>query len=261
MCNKMNANQFIPTFSQLKPVSTVIPAAPAPPLVEDYGLRSFCVDAPVELFANKIVECPQILRLTYGDAGDSLLHLVLASQNNAQKLQFLLNVMPVNIANLEGATPLHVAAGNGDANAVSQLLAYGAAADAQDDEDETPLYWAVREGHSPVVEILLRAGADPNIANTDDELPLELAQLSGETAIVQLLLPFTKFATAAATALGASASFAAFLDKAAGTVGTSVGSVGSVGSGVALSPYSPYPVAADPVYSFATAVHRPNPVF
>ena len=57
-------------------------------------------------------------------------------------------------------TPLHSAALLGDAAQVRQLLAAGAAADAEDADACTPLHYAAGQGHAEIVRALLAAGAD-----------------------------------------------------------------------------------------------------
>jgi hypothetical protein len=59
--------------------------------------------------------------------------------------------------------PLHVAAGKGDAEAISLLLARGADVHGLDADGISPLHRAAQAGSLAAVDRLLAAGADPNL--------------------------------------------------------------------------------------------------
>jgi outer membrane protein assembly factor BamB len=89
------------------------------------------------------------------------------------------------------------AAGKGDAAAVASLLARGADVDADNGRGATPLYVAAEQGQLEVVKILLDHGADPNVKDLEwGRTPLRHASLpdsrpSGKAAraeIIRLLL-------------------------------------------------------------------------
>lgn len=63
---------------------------------------------------------------------------------------------------LDGTTPLAVAAKRGDRDRVERLLAAGADARREGRGGVTALHVAAAEGHAEIVQRLLRAGADPN---------------------------------------------------------------------------------------------------
>jgi len=92
------------------------------------------------------------------------------------------------IANLDGATPLHAACAGGHEEVVNLLIQYGAFLNAGDDEDDTPLHWAVREGQREIINILISSGAEINCANSDGETPLGLAMALESDDIVEGLL-------------------------------------------------------------------------
>ena len=60
--------------------------------------------------------------------------------------------------NLDGTTPLGLAAENGYEKCVKLLFKSGANADAQDNKRLTPLQLATAQGHTKCVEALLKAG-------------------------------------------------------------------------------------------------------
>jgi ankyrin repeat protein len=64
---------------------------------------------------------------------------------------------------LDGATPLHVAAATGAIAEVRALLAAGVAVDAVDGQGRTALLLAVAEDRVGVARVLLEAGASPNV--------------------------------------------------------------------------------------------------
>ena len=66
----------------------------------------------------------------------------------------------VNDTNVLGDSPLHMACGWADAEAVKALLAAGAKVNAPGDRGQTPLFQAES---TQVVDLLLAAGADPAV--------------------------------------------------------------------------------------------------
>lgn len=64
---------------------------------------------------------------------------------------------------VNGNTPLHLAAAHGDEKFVSALLCRGASATASNNEGKSPLHVAVEGRRVGVAELLLKAGADPNV--------------------------------------------------------------------------------------------------
>ncbi len=75
-------------------------------------------------------------------------------------------------------TPLHFAAGAGEAKMVAFLIDAGAAIDAES-EYGTPLQSAIRGNHSSTVELLISKGADTNKTSHDGWIPLHYAAFHG----------------------------------------------------------------------------------
>jgi len=104
----------------------------------------------------------------------------------------------INIKDIFGQTPLHIAAFQGNGKLVEYLISKGADINAKDDNGWTPLHLAVKYGHRGVVEYLLSKGADVN-ARTKRNIegwkeivagatPLDLANLFERPEMAGLLL-------------------------------------------------------------------------
>lgn len=100
-------------------------------------------------------------------------------------------ITPETVAALDSskASLLHVAARNGHAEMVLQLILEGKADINQAKEKgSTPLYLAVQNGHMNVVRILVAQHADVNQARENGLTPLYVAAENGHTAIFSFLL-------------------------------------------------------------------------
>lgn len=82
---------------------------------------------------------------------------------------------------------LFVAAREGDAAKVRQLLADGADANARDDKGRTPLHIAAEKDASDVVEALLQAGAIPVLTDWRGVSPLSVAESKKHERVAALL--------------------------------------------------------------------------
>ena len=95
----------------------------------------------------------------------------------------------VDAVNRLGATPLWLAAGNGDAAAIARLRDAGANPNVALVEGETPVMTAARSGTAEGVRLLVEAGADVHARETSrEQTALMWAVTQGQHQAVQVLL-------------------------------------------------------------------------
>ena len=94
----------------------------------------------------------------------------------------------IDITNYQGATVVHWAAWDDNAESIKLLLSRGALVDATDANERTPLSWAAENDGPDAVKALLEAGADPFISSNSAEMPIHYAALHGQVEIARLLL-------------------------------------------------------------------------
>ena len=85
---------------------------------------------------------------------------------------------------------IHIAAINGDIEAIKQHLAAGTDVNAKTDVGTTPLFYAAADGQKEIAELLIAKGADVNAKSSNDALlltPLDAAIKSNLTEFADLL--------------------------------------------------------------------------
>ena len=88
-----------------------------------------------------------------------------------------------------GNTPLIIASARGDLDSVTDLLAYEADPNAQNNQGMTALIFAIRSGNRKIVERLLSIDeTNINLANKEGQTPLFWAAYIGDPVIVNALL-------------------------------------------------------------------------
>ena len=97
--------------------------------------------------------------------------------------------LPVNIRDCNGASPLHIAAQNGDSLISEMLLDSKADVGAVSNDQRTPLHLASqKEGAEGIVLMLLSAGADTMVVDKDGHTAVYLAAKAGRMETIELLL-------------------------------------------------------------------------
>ena len=82
---------------------------------------------------------------------------------------------------------IHIAAVEGNIEAVKQHIAAGTDVNVKNDVGVTPLHWAVYYGHKEIVELLISNGAGVNAKNSTGLTPLDEAIRNEQPKIDDLL--------------------------------------------------------------------------
>lgn len=93
-----------------------------------------------------------------------------------------------NPLTLTGDTRLHIAAQNGELEAVKNLMAESINANPRNIRNETPLHRAVVFGRNEVAEYLIHNGADINAQNDLKRTPMHMALLTEDQDMLALLI-------------------------------------------------------------------------
>lgn len=94
----------------------------------------------------------------------------------------------VDVADLEGKTPLHHAAMGGHDYAALLLIQSGAKVNALDERRETAAHYAAYFGHLEALKVLVSNQAEVNIQDFEGITPLHWAALQGFPNVVYFLL-------------------------------------------------------------------------
>ena len=117
------------------------------------------------------------------------LHIA-ARDGSAAAVKEVLAARPDPDAKGEGRdfTPLHGAAARGCAESIRAIAAAGANLEARNELNNTPLHEAAGIGKAEAVRALLECGADTNARGGDELTPLHYAAFSGSTESITVLL-------------------------------------------------------------------------
>lgn len=114
--------------------------------------------------------------------------MVAAHQGQAEAVEnLILQGARIEARDHQGYTPLMFASNAGQAGCVAKLIAAKADVNARDNDGSTPLMFAAQHGHDPVVTLLLSAGADPNAVGKHGLSPIGFAEQNGHVGTLQLL--------------------------------------------------------------------------
>jgi ankyrin repeat protein len=127
-----------------------------------------------------------------GQSGYTLLHWAMATSNVTAARFLLSKGANPNVADRNGATPLHVAACCASTTDVIKLILETKKVDinVRDKNGQTALLYAVRGNRVDNVDYLLENGADPAIHDENGDTPVHLAAaaVNKDSAILDLLL-------------------------------------------------------------------------
>lgn len=109
--------------------------------------------------------------------GNQLVHDVAKTGTGARLAELLAkNPALLNVKNVRGSTPLHLAAINPDPTVIQVLLEKGAAVNVADEEGFTPLHMAAFHRQADYALLLLEAGANVEAKTTSGRTPLSMAE-------------------------------------------------------------------------------------
>lgn len=113
-----------------------------------------------------------------------------AKGSNCEIIKFILDQkVEFNVKDINGQSPLHVAAEYGQTDIVRFFLSKKISSiDVVDNYGETPLHIAAQRGHRELVEILLKNNCKINIFNHSGYMPLHCAALNGHEDVLRVLL-------------------------------------------------------------------------
>jgi len=96
--------------------------------------------------------------------------------------------MDVTTRDIEGRTPLHLAAFYGYSETVHKMLLQQADSNARDQHERTPGHWTAFKGHLEVLKMLVEYGADVNARDNEGRTLLRMAMIGRQRAAEALLL-------------------------------------------------------------------------
>jgi ankyrin repeat protein len=120
--------------------------------------------------------------------GETALVIALKSDRPALAMDMVNAGTDVNLAAVNGVTPLMAAAHAGQTDIVRLLLAKGANVAAVDRLQKSAMIYAAGQGRTDIVVLLLRAGVDPNAVYVHDLTALMWAAGYGKTETAQALV-------------------------------------------------------------------------
>ncbi|XP_067952012.1 uncharacterized protein [Watersipora subatra] len=122
--------------------------------------------------------------------GETPLHLAALNSHRAAVILLMNGGAQVNIRDNQGCLPVHLAAWTGNVDICQSLLHLQAHTEinAQNRAGDTALHIASQYGHTAVVRLLLKHGANPMIRNIRGESSLDLSAFYGRLETVSLLI-------------------------------------------------------------------------
>lgn len=128
--------------------------------------------------ARRILEADQISINVRNVLGGTPLHLAVDYEHPELVEYYLSQGAKVNTQNTYGETPLHAACLRGNARIVNLLLKSGAGMENRDEQGQLPIHVAARKNRAEAIELLLRHGfVDVNARDLHGNTPLLLLRI------------------------------------------------------------------------------------
>ncbi|KAF5026432.1 hypothetical protein F66182_1497 [Fusarium sp. NRRL 66182] len=115
----------------------------------------------------------------------------------ARVVQLLEEGVDVDLLDMDGRSPLSLAAEHGWTNIVLALINRSASLDLKDAYGGSPLWWASRYGHDNIVEHLLEHGAYIDTLDMDGQSPLSISTQHRHASTVKMLLTYGAYPNSA----------------------------------------------------------------
>jgi ankyrin repeat protein len=132
---------------------------------------------------------PMLAAVSLGAAGESpLVRAMKDGDMDAVRRIVRARAAEVNVALIDGTTPLHWAVHLDNVPATDLLIKAGAKVQAANRYGATPLWLAAVNGNAEIVDKLLAGGADPNTTMAAGDTVLMTAARTGNLAVVRALL-------------------------------------------------------------------------
>lgn len=116
--------------------------------------------------------------------GNTLLHLAVAKQQQAQ-VELLLSTISPNNKNYNNHTPLHIAAGTANQPIIEKLIQAGGDIKILDKDGMTPLHYAAQHGDTLIQAMLTQAAT--SVSDIDSQALLEYAAKKEYISVIDLL--------------------------------------------------------------------------
>ncbi|XP_048753764.2 E3 ubiquitin-protein ligase MIB2-like [Ostrea edulis] len=168
-------------------VAKEIPAIPA---TECSDSDSESTAAPTNDVAEAIAQLfVDMLRGMPGHAAGTISIVQAAGQGDLQAVKEIIKKFPEKVdQTIEGKTALQIAAYEGNVDVVQFLLENNADPNLKDKEDDSPLHYSAFGKEHKTMGELLKRGADANIVNKSKQTPLHISVGKGSVECVKLLL-------------------------------------------------------------------------
>ena len=152
-----------------------------------YTALSHAVEAMYPEVEDAILNSPGLDPNVGGLKGRPVLLAYVWRDDKERTQKLLAHGANVNLQDVDGDTPLHGAAQNGNVEIINLLLDKGANPNTKNKLGGTPLMWAAVYGNDDAARLLLKRGADPSLKDNDGITALGWAMENKRTSTVSLL--------------------------------------------------------------------------